>query len=123
MELDLKNNEYLPILLKNKKGVSLWKIDNQCKKTFIANFDKNTMQFSVNILDTLELAEGQLKEDINFLQTIYDKYFAFQSKILDFRGLENCISVLIKSMEYNKTNMKDAIEKIYKKEKINKNFL
>lgn len=69
------------------------------------------------ILNSLELAEAQLKDDINFLHCIEQEFFVFNKPQENLEYLywqtQAMLKTLTKSMEYNQKAMLESINKYY----------
>ena len=63
------------------------------------------------LLFELEVVEERLNDDIQALAYIQEELIENEKKSLDVRFIKNNIETLLKSMLYNKTNIKEAIKK------------
>lgn len=71
-----------------------------------------------DIVLELELADARLSDDIDFLHSIENEYFAFkepkESAIYLYQQLSSAITTAIKSMELNQLKMNEVIDNYYK---------
>lgn len=74
-----------------------------------------------NLLWELEGAKAYLSEDIQALSYLMQEYFDFIEPKEDFkycyREISNQINTILKSMMYNRDNMKKSIDAIYAERK------
>ncbi len=74
-----------------------------------------------NYLIDLECAESDLSNDIQALGYLIDEWFAFNKPDDDFKysyfEIQNRLNLILKSMVYNRDNMKIKVENGYKIEK------
>lgn len=70
-----------------------------------------------DILNSLELAEAQLSDDIEFLHCIEQEHLVFkepqESAVYIYWQMQSMVKTLIKSMEYNQKEMQENINKYW----------
>ena len=70
-----------------------------------------------DILNSLELAEAHLSDDIKFLRCLEEEHLAFnepqESVVYLYWQMQSLIRTLTKSMEYNQKEMQENISKYW----------
>ncbi len=76
----------------------------------IKKMSKEELKSNLRLIDELSVAEENLSNDIQALAYIQDELTEIKNKWLDIELIRNAVETLLKSMIYNKNNMKNVLK-------------
>lgn len=79
-------------------------------KMIIKKMNKEELKSNLILIDELSVAEENLSNDIQALAYIQDELTETKNKWLDIELIRNAVETLLKSMIYNKNNMKNVLK-------------